>query len=75
MAKRERPGPTCVKCLQAMSLHKRFPVDAGHGLSYELRTFRCDECGRDQTYTAGKMEAPLGELQSEKRRLFHSGLP
>jgi uncharacterized protein with PIN domain len=45
--------PRCIKCNGTMSLAKseRKSVFSYH---YELRTFRCDDCGFTQTYTMGR---------------------
>jgi hypothetical protein len=45
--------PRCIKCNGMMSLAKveRKNVFNYH---YELRTFRCDQCGFGQTYTMGR---------------------
>jgi len=54
-------GPSCVKCFGAMKVSKRDALNGGFGLRYEHRTFRCNACGHEQTYTAGTSDAPMGE--------------
>jgi hypothetical protein len=45
--------PHCIKCNGMMSLAKAERKNV-FGYHYELRTFRCDECGFGQTYTMGR---------------------
>src|ERR1700719_1866002 len=54
-------GPTCIKCFGNMALCNRIALNGGYGLRYEHRTFRCNKCQHEQTYTAGTCQTPLGE--------------
>jgi uncharacterized protein with PIN domain len=45
--------PRCIKCNGTMTLIRTEPKDV-FSYRYELRTFRCDQCGFSQTYTMGK---------------------
>lgn len=45
--------PRCIKCSGMMSLARSEAKDV-FNYRYELRTFRCDECGFSQTYTMGR---------------------
>jgi hypothetical protein len=49
-----------------MTLYKRTPMDGGYGFRYELRTFRCSDCGNEQTYTAGTHNSPMGEGRQDR---------
>ncbi len=61
MGRRRKPQPPaarvprCIKCDAAMTVAKVEPMQA-EGLRYELRTFQCPDCGRQQTYTMGLAE-------------------
>ncbi|MGA2125145.1 MAG: hypothetical protein ABSG76_03235 [Xanthobacteraceae bacterium] len=45
--------PRCIKCNASMSLARTERKNV-FNYHYELRTFRCDECGFTQTYTMGR---------------------
>ena len=50
-------APVCVKCGSQMRL-LRTQSNEAVGRTYERRTFRCRDCGHEQTYTMGLRRSP-----------------